>query len=131
MQVPLASARLIVEALEDRTAPAFLAPVTSPGGGDMLTLADLNHDRFADAVVISGPKSVSVSVGNGDGTFRKPIKLTGAEGALFRVGVGDVNTDGHADILAYGRGKDLEYFPSNGSIKVTVYTTVWLGRGDG
>jgi hypothetical protein len=98
--------------LEDRAVPSFLAPVTSPGGGAGLTLADLNHDRFADAVVISSNKNVSVNLGNGDGTFGKPIKLGGAGGTLYWVGVRDVNADGHPDIVANGYGKDLTAVPT-------------------
>jgi hypothetical protein len=126
------SARLTVEALEDRTVPAFLAPVPSPGGGDMPALADLNHDGRADALVISGPKSVSVSIGNGAGTFRQPVKLGGAQGTLFLVSAADRNGDGHLDILAHGRGKDVVYHPGYWPwYEGTDYTTVWLGRGDG
>ena len=125
------SPRLRVEAVEDRTVPGFLAPVTSPGGGDTLTLADLNHDHFADAVVISGPKSVSISLGNGDGTFRRPLKLAGAEGTLFGLSATDRNADGNLDIVAYGRGNDWHYLGGWGGYQGTVYTTVWLGNGAG
>src|SRR5262245_18989410 len=93
-----ASTRLMVEALEDRTVPGFLAPVTSPGGGDVLILADLNHDHFADAVVIAGKQSVSVSLSNGDGTLGQPVKVGGAGGKLYWVGVRDFNADGNPDI---------------------------------
>src|SRR5262245_40106720 len=84
------SARLTVEALEDRCVPAFLAPVTSAGEGVSLAVADFNHDGRADVAAIGGkivssspdpfgPQGtfdvvvisgkVSVSLSNGDGTF--------------------------------------------------------------
>jgi hypothetical protein len=122
-----------VEALEDRTVPGFLAPVTSPGGGDMLTLADVNHDHFADAVVISGAKSVSVSLGNGDGTFDTPVKLGGAGGKLYWVGVRDRNGDGNPDVEALG-SSNLKYHSNPGGwsyYEGTLYSNVWLGNGDG
>lgn len=125
------SARLTVEVLEARTVPGFLAPVTSIGGGDRLTLAELNSDHFADAVVISGPKSVSVSLGNGDGTFRKPLKLGGAGGTLFGLSASDRNADGNLDIVAFGRGNDWHYLGGPGGYEGTVFTTVWLGNGAG
>jgi hypothetical protein len=130
---PAASTRLAVEALEDRTVPGFLTPVTSPGGGDALTLADLNHDRFADVVVIGSNKTVSVNLGNGDGTFGKAVKLGGAKGTLYWVIVGDFNGDGNPDVEGFARGNNLVYHYNSGwsYYEGTLYTNVWLGRGDG
>src|SRR5262245_5826357 len=68
--------RLTVEVLEDRTVPSFLAPVTSAGGGNALTVADFNHDGRDDVVVFSSKNRLSVSLSNGDGSFSLSSKLT-------------------------------------------------------
>ena len=55
---------LRLEALEDRTVPTFLPPVTLPVGVDprAVTVADFNHDGKPDlAVVNQGPSSTSTS----------------------------------------------------------------------
>jgi hypothetical protein len=97
----------------------------------------VNHDRFADVVVISGKQNVSVSLGNGDGTFGKPVKLGGASGTLYWVTARDFNADGNPDIVAEGRGNDLvryTYGPPGESTTYyegTKYTNVWLGDGHG
>ena len=41
-----------IETLEAREVPAFLAPVSTAGGGESLSVGDLNRDGLADVVVI-------------------------------------------------------------------------------
>jgi hypothetical protein len=124
---------LILERLDDRCVPAFLAPITTPGGGGSLAVGDLNHDGFADIVVIGNKDSVSVSLGNGDGTFRQVSNLTNAKGHLFYVTIGDTNGDGNLDITATGSGKFLGYSCSGWFCfsDGKGFDTVWLGKGDG
>src|SRR5262245_9477260 len=96
---------LTLEALEDRTVPTFLPPVTLPVGIDprAVTVADFNHDGKADlAVVNAGPssasQSVSVLLGDGRPSFR-PASTTAvvnggaATGVAQSVAVGDFNGD--------------------------------------
>lgn len=127
-----ARALLAVEALEGRTTPAFLAPVTAPGGGGSLAVADFNRDHLDDIAFLGGKHTVTVSLGNGDGTFRPAASLGGAGGSLYQVSVQDVNGDGNPDVVASGAGKTHLAMGFDGPVYTFVkYTNVWLGRGAG
>jgi hypothetical protein len=77
--------------------------------------ADLNHDGFADIVVVGYFKSyATVVLGNGDGTFQEPTRTPLSSGLLLEIG--DVNGDGNPDLVAAG---------------YTDGATVALGNGDG
>src|SRR5262245_2641090 len=96
-----ATHRLNVEALEDRSVPAFLAPVDYSVGGAYLTdmvAADFNNDTMQDlAVVDSFNSTLSVLLGNGDGTFNAP--LTSATGGYpHSLAVGGFDGDGNPDL---------------------------------
>jgi len=67
--------------------------------------ADFNGDGKLDLVV--GGDTVSILLGNGDGTFQAPVDL----GVGGGVAIGDFNGDGKLDLV--------------------VSTTVFLGKGDG
>jgi hypothetical protein len=70
-----------------------------------------------DSVSRGGDKSVSVLLGNGDGTFEpKQVYLTG-EPSAFRVAVGDVNGDGNVDIAT--------------TMSTAASIAVFIGNGDG
>jgi len=86
-----------------------------------IVIADLNEDGRADLAIADGTGSISVMLGNGDGSF--PPGVTISVGALLTDLIsGDWNGDGHVDLAASRFVPDL---PPPGSILVL------LGNGDG
>src|SRR5215831_8605838 len=101
---PPASHRLRVEPLEDRSLPSFLAPVGSaigePDGSLTVAVADFNRDGTPDLVVLAtGNGSVSVALGNHDGTFQPAHNFDVVGFNPTAVAVGDFNGDGNPDIV--------------------------------
>jgi hypothetical protein len=111
--------RTILERLEDRTVPSFFTPPTFAVGTTPVAqaVAEFNGDGKADlAVVNQGSNTVSVLLGNGDGTFRPRTEFaTGTK--PMGVAVGDVNGDGKADLVVVNNGANS--------------LSVLLGNGDG
>jgi hypothetical protein len=68
------------------------------------------------------PSSISILLGNGDGTFKDHVDYLTATGSVSLV-VGDFNDDGKADVAATNICSTPAYFGSSVSIL--------LGRGDG
>src|SRR5262249_23203138 len=65
--------RPYIEAMEDRTVPAFLAPVESSAGIYPLDVkaGDFNGDRILDLATVNYvSRDVSILLGNADGTFQ-------------------------------------------------------------
>jgi hypothetical protein len=110
---------LVVEPLEVRVLPGFAAPVAIDTGLDSpgVAVADVDGDHIPDVIATAG-STVSMLLGNGDGTFRPPLlSHPGPAGNL----VADVNGDGIPDLV----GLD---FNDDGYL-VGVNTV--LGNGDG
>lgn len=86
--------------------------------GKMVT-SDFNRDGVTDiAVVNNGVNSISVLLGNSDGSFRPPITVATAATAGFAgIATGDLNGDGIPDLVG-----------ANGA---THSVSVMLGNGDG
>jgi hypothetical protein len=125
---------LTVEALEDRTVPTFLPPVTFPVGIDprAVTVADFNQDGRPDLAVVNlGPSStstsqssVSVLLNTGNGSFQPAVNTAIVNGGLATgiaqsVVVGDFNGDGLPDLALNTAG------PAGPAVEVM------LGKGDG
>ena len=104
----------------------FHAAVSYPTGNEdpgteatpsSVALADLNGDGMLDLAVANyGNGTVSVLLGNGDGTFQTEVSYNVGK-SPYSVAVGDFNGDGKADLAVANSGDGT--------------TSVLLGNGDG
>jgi hypothetical protein len=72
--------------------------------------ADFNRDGKLDIAVSGG--ALSVLLGNGDGTFQKPVIYSSQLG--IPIAVGDFNGDGKLDLVRGGPGNAVSVFLGNG-----------------
>lgn len=118
----------------------FLPPVMYDAGGSYdpvsVAVADVNGDGKPDLIVASqtsdrtvafAASTVSVLLGNGDGTFQTGVTYASGGSYLNFVAVADVNHDGKLDILA-ANGCSLI---GQGICSVQGAIGVLLGNGDG
>jgi hypothetical protein len=106
-----------VEWLEDRTVLSFFTPPTFAVGTAPVAqvVGDFNGDGKQDlAVVNEQSNTVSVLLGNGDGSFKPAVNY--ATGSLpTGVAVGDFNGDGHLDLAVANSGSNsVSVLPGNG-----------------
>jgi hypothetical protein len=93
------------------------APLATGEGPDSVAVTDFNGDGIPDVVVANRiDQTVSVFLGNGDGTFRRPSTFA-AGPRIQRVSVGNVVNDGKPAIITGNKGDDT--------------VSVLLGNGDG
>src|SRR5262249_7164428 len=81
------------------------------------------HLDLASLIVNAG--TVSLTMGNGDGTFQSPIQFTTGMAFPYAIVAGDFNGDGHLDLAVAGDEFDPATNPSVGEV------SIFLGNGDG
>ena len=93
--------------LEDRSVPAFLAPVDYFAGEYLYAqTGDFNGDAVLDVVSVDSDNAVRLLLGNGDGTFQPPVtSVTGV--TLYAIG--DVNADGKDDLVGTAYEPPVEW----------------------
>src|SRR5262249_23992736 len=93
------------------------------GAPTFVVAADFDHDGQADLAVSTVDSSaylrgtLSILLGNGDGTFRSGQRLTGVGRNLTSMAVHDFNADGITDLAVTGYTTDT--------------VSILLGKGDG
>jgi hypothetical protein len=124
------ASRPCLEVLEGRTVPAFLTAVTHDAGlyPQAIAVGHLNADAALDLVVANyGDSTVSVLLGNGDGTFRAAQDYSTGGGPLS-VAVGDLDGDGTDDV-ATANGGDVSVLLNNGDGTLGPAASIDLGSG--
>jgi hypothetical protein len=114
------TARLQLEALDERVVPAFLDPVNYAVGTypNAVVTGHFNNDAVLDLAFANwGDQKVSVLPGNADGTFGAAISSP-AGNSPTSLAVGDFNGDGKLDIVTgdptYGTSADVSVLLGNG-----------------
>jgi hypothetical protein len=113
----------------------FRTPVVYSSGGlapDSIAVGDVNGDGKPDLVVANFDQNsnnanggVSVLRGNGDGTFQAPVSFSSGGYDATSVAIGDVNGDGHLDLIV------VNLCQSVGSCGEPSGVSVLLGNDDG
>lgn len=112
--------------------PGFVSATQTPAGGYQTwgdsVIGDFNGDGIPDvAIVVEGfiyPYTISIVLGNGDGTFKAPIVSAELYVACGAFAVGDVNGDKKDDIV-------MLHTPGYGCSDTSSTFDVLISNGDG
>jgi hypothetical protein len=107
-----------------RTPPIFLPPANySTDGPNAIAVADVNGDGKPDLVVANCPGggcdaqvpgTISVLLGNGDGTFQEPVNYPSGGMLPTSVQIADMNLDGKPDIVVTNESFGVSMLLGNG-----------------
>jgi hypothetical protein len=129
---PGGQARLIIEPLEERTVPSFFPAVNYAvgPGPNTVVVADLRGDGKLDiATANSGSNTVSVHLGNGNGTFQRARNFVAGKGANY-LAVGDFRGDGRLDLVTLNyTDNDVSVLLGNGNGTFQASKNFFLPRG--
>ncbi len=80
--------------------------------------ANFNEDRFADLAVANfSSNSISILLGQADGTFRVQTAILGTASGAFDIAVGDIDNDGDTDVIASNlRDRNISIFRNVGVV---------------
>ena len=110
--------------VQPQVSNAMTPSATSPTdfGASWIVTGDFNHDGTLDVITGTGaPNTISVLIGNGDGTFQAPVNYAGIfDQSVAAVATGDFNGDGTLDLAIVS-----DYLQSTG------YVYIMLGNPDG
>ncbi|HEV3204841.1 MAG TPA: VCBS repeat-containing protein, partial [Gemmataceae bacterium] len=109
--------RPLVKVLEDRLLLSFIAGLSFDAGfdSDSVVVGEFNRDGIPDLAVTNyGIDTVSVLLGNGNGTFQAPRNFAAGVHPIS-VAVGDFNGDGIPDLaVANGGSNNVSVLLGNG-----------------
>jgi hypothetical protein len=120
---------LVIEALDDRSVPAFLAPLDYAGALQPPIVVDVNNDSIPDLVSAGGSsQGVEVFLGAGDGSFQ-PGKFATTGGAAETTRAGDLNDDGLTDLVVVNSSRNIAVLMGRGDGTFQAPTTLTLPSG--